>query len=374
MGGMAWHHLQYVAGLSQLGHEVYFVEDSDDYDSCYHPATLSMDRDPTYGLRFVSRVFKRLGLSECWAYYDAHLAKWHGPQAKRIVDLCRKADVLLNVSGVNPMRPWFMNIPARAFIDTDPAFTQTRHLTEPHRRELAEKHTVFFSFGENIGRNNCTVPSDGISWQATRQPVVLSLWPSTPGPTDGKFTTVMQWDSYRAQKWDGGRYGMKSESFEDYFDLAQRTGAAFELLLSGPAPHDQLRARGWNIRQPHRFAGDPWTYQRYIRRSKAEFSVAKHGYVVSQCGWFSERSALYLASGRPVILQDTGYTNWLPSGYGVVAFHNLEEACDGIKSVSADYKTHCQRARELVEEFFDSKKVLTSLIARALRSSDVTAI
>ena len=364
LGGMAWHHLQYVAGLTRLGHDVTFIEDSDDYDSCYHPATLSLDRDPSYGLRFAARAFQRLGLPRCWGYYDAHTSTWHGPQGARIVQVCRDADLLLNVSGVNPMRPWFMNVPRRILIDTDPVFTQIRHLTEPDRRSLAEAHTAFLSFGESIGLYSCTIPDDGLPWQPTRQPVVLDLWPRVAGAPGGKITTVMQWDSYPAREWKGIRYGMKSESFQPYVKLPQRSRNNFELVVSGRAPRDELRCAGWDLRSPHRTAGDPWTYQRYIQRSKAEFSVAKHGYVVSRSGWFSERSALYLASGRPVIVQDTGCSRWLPTTDGVRTYNSPEEACKAIDAVNSDYEHHCRRAREIAEEYFDSKKVLTQMLDR----------
>lgn len=173
IGGMSWHHLQYVMGLAQLGHDVYFVEDSNDYPSCYDPSKHVTGTDPTYGLAFAKRTFDKVGLGDRWAYYDNHCQHWFGPCAYNIVEKCETADLLLDVSGKNCLRPWILKIPVRALIDTDPVFTQISHLTDDEARRLALQHTTFFSFGENIGGHNSTVPDDHLPWKPTRQPVVL---------------------------------------------------------------------------------------------------------------------------------------------------------------------------------------------------------
>src|SRR5439155_10118990 len=157
LGGMVWSNLQYLQGLARLGHDVYFVEDSNDYPSCYDPARDVVDADPSYGLAFAGRTLERIGLHERWTYWDAHTARWLGPCAARAGEICATADLLLNLCGVNPLRPWLEAIPVRAFVDEDPAFTQIRHLTDPAARELAARHTAFFSFGENVGRSGCAI-------------------------------------------------------------------------------------------------------------------------------------------------------------------------------------------------------------------------
>jgi hypothetical protein len=367
LGGLAWHHLQYVMGLAVLGHDVYFLEDSDDYPSCCDPSRDTTGVDPSYGLKFIARCFGQVGLGNHWAYHDAHAARWHGPCAGRIPEVCRQADLLLNLSGINPLRPWCLEVPARALVDTDPIFTQVRHLQDPSARHRALQHTVFFSFGENFGLPGCSTPDDGLPWRPTRQPVVLDAWPVTPGPAGGKFTTVMQWDSYRGRTHEGRRYGMKSDSFGPYWELPRQAGPHFELAVgSESAPRETLRDAGWAVRDPLEVTRDPWTYQEYLRQSRAEFGVAKHGYVVTRSGWFSERSAAYLASGRPVVVQDTGFSNWLPAGRGVLAFQNPEEALAGIDSVNSDYQAHCRAARALAEEHFDAGKVLPRLLEQTL--------
>ncbi len=369
LGGIAWHHLQYALGFHLLGHDVHFVEDSDDYPSCYDPTRDATGTDPSYGLEFARRAFDRVGLRDRWAYHDAHTATWHGPEAERVLATCREADLMVNVSGVNPLRPWLERIPARALVDTDPVFTQIRHRTDQAARREAARHTAFFSFAENIGGGGAEIPDDGFPWRPTRQPVVPAAWPVTPGPAGGKFTTVLQWDSYEAREDGGRRYGMKSESFGPYWDLPGRVGKIFELAAGSPtAPRDELRRKGWGVRNPLGPSRDPWTYQRYIRRSKAEFSVAKHGYVVSRSGWFSERTSGYLASGRPAVVQDTGFTGRLPSGRGLLAFSSPDEAVEGIAAVNRDYELHCRAARRIVEEHFDARDVLARLIDQALES------
>jgi len=367
LGGSAWHHLQYAMGLSDLGHNVYFVEDSDDYPSCYDPTRSITGTDPTYGLQFATRAFERVGLGDRWAYFDAHTSRWFGPAAGQILGICATANLLLNLSGINPLRPWLVEIPARAFLDHDPAFTQIQHLTDPSARDLAMQHTAFFSFGENIGLGQCTIPADGLPWQPTRQPVALDAWPVMPGPVQGKFTTVMLWDSYPASEYNGRRYGMKSDSFGPYLDLPARAGPILELAVgSRTAPRTLLDSKGWAVRDSREATWDPWTYQRYIQQSKAELSVAKHGYVVTRSGWFSERSACYLASGRPVVIQETGFSDWLQTGSGVIAFNTPEDALAGIEEINSRYHFHCHAARAIAEAYFDARKVLTHLIECAM--------
>jgi hypothetical protein len=367
LGGMVWSNVHYLMGLARLGHDVYFVEDSDDYPSCYDPVRDATGTDPTYGLQFAARTLERIGFGDRWAYHDAHTSRWHGPCGARIREICAEAGLLLNLCGVNPLRPWFLDIPARALVDEDPAFTQIRYLTDPAARDRAVQHTAFLSFGENIGRSGCTIPDDGLPWQATRQPVVLDALRVTPGPPHGRFTTVMLWHSYPAREYAGVHYGVKSDSFIPYEDLPVRAGPIFELAVGSPAaPRALLRSKGWAVRDPRGPTRDLWAYQHYIRRSKAEFSVAKHGYVITRSGWFSERSVTYLASGRPVLIQGTGFSDWLQTGRGVMAFNTPEEALAGLDEINGRYGHHCRAARDIAAEYFDAGKVLPRLIDHAM--------
>lgn len=363
MGGMAWHHLNYAVGLRSLGHDIYYVEDSEDYASCYDPVKVVMKKDPTYGLRFAEAAFSKLGLEDRWTYYDWHTQSWMGPAAARILKVCANADMLINVSGVNPIRSWTRQIPVRVLIDTDPAFLQIKHLTWPGARNRATDHNRFFSFAERIGKPDCGIPDDGFPWKTTRQPISLDLWAYTQGSPGGQFTTVMQWDSYDSMVYNGKRYAMKSASFERYLDIPTKTNERFQLAMyAEPKLRETLENKGWNLADPAKIASDPWAYQEYLRRSKGEFTVAKEGYVVSNGGWFSERSACYLATGRPVVTQETGFSSWLPSGAGVLSYNSPEEAINCLEEVDRRYKFHCRSARELAEEYFNAPKVLTTLI------------
>ena len=374
LGGLVWHHLQYVMGLHRLGHDVTFIEDSDDYESCYDPVRDATTSDPSFGLEFTSAVFDFAGISERWAYFDAHSNTWFGPGGAAAREMLRSADLLLNLSGVNPMRDWFLNAPYRVLIDTDPVFTQIRHLKDGKKMQDALLHTAFFTFGENFGKPECSIPGDGLPWLPTRQPIVLDAWPVRPGRPGANFTTVMQWDSYPAQEHGGRSFGMKSASFNPYLDLPRRTEDKLELAIgSSSAPRDQLRNYGWIVTDPLAVTRTAATYQEFIRDSKAEFTVAKHGYVATRSGWFSERSAAYLASGRPVVTEDTGFSDWLRADGGVMAFDSPDSAAAAIERVNRDYARQCRRARAVAEEFFESGAVLNHLLRRATETKSAAA-
>ena len=363
LGGMVWFNLQYLQGLARLGHDVVFLEDSDDYPSCYDPRSDETTTDPSYGLSFAARTLGAVGFGGRWAYHDAHSGRWHGPLGEGAIERCAGADLVLNVSGINPLRPWLTPIPVRALLDSDPGFTQARHLLDPARAELARGHTHFFTFATNVGRASCRLPDDGLPWQPTRQPVVLSATRRRRAAPGGRYTTVMNWESYPRLELDGRSLGLKADSFQPYLDLPAELGEVeLELALGGPAPREQLAARGWHLRDPRPVTRDVPAYERYLSGSKAEFSVAKHGYVTTGSGWFSERSTAYLASGRPVVVQDTGFSDWLPVGEGLLAFASPDEAVAAIRDVERRYELHCRAARGVVSEHFDSDRVLGELV------------
>ena len=361
--GMVWSNLQFLRGLALLGHEVYFVEDSDDYPSCYDPIRGVTDCDPSAGLAFAGRVLGRIGFAERWAYRDAHTDRWLGSGAREVLPFCRSADIVLNLCGVNPIRPWLEQVPIRALVDEDPAFTQIRHIQDSHARTRAAQHNVFLSFGVNIGRPGCTVPDDGFPWKPTRQPVVLDATvPAVPKPAE-RFTTVMQWNSYPPVSHRGVTYGMKSDAFGPYVDVPARVEEELELAVTGNAfPTAAMTQHGWHLRDAVEITREVGGYDRYIRGSKAEFSVAKHGYCISRSGWFSERSVKYLSLGRPVVLQDTGFSEWLNCGAGLLTFSTPDEACFAIEDISARYDYHSRKSLEVAAEYFDSRRVLRTLL------------
>jgi hypothetical protein len=346
-----------------MGHEVLFIEDSEEYAACYDPTTFQMTTDPSYGLSFIRSVFSRYKLDDNWAYFDYHINQWYGKSQKKVMDFLREADVLLNISGVNPLRSWVEKIPMKVFIDTDPVFTQVRHLTDPDAMHLAKEHNVFLTFGENYGKKGCTTPIDGFQWKPTRQPVVMDLWESRISNSDSRWTTIIQWDSYKIAQCDDQTYGMKSKSFESYTDLPSRLKERFELALgSDSAPKDDLKKRGWIIEDPVRVTKTPFSFQNYIGQSKGEWSIAKHGYVVTRSGWFSERSAAYLASSKPVVVQDTGFSENIDTGEGLFGFNDPEELEQIFSGIDENYDHHCKKSREICGQFFDHEKVLDRLL------------
>jgi hypothetical protein len=370
LGGHAWHHLHYVAGLAALGHDVWFFEDSDDYPSCYDPVLDITSADPTYGLEFAQRAFLRIGMRDRWSYFDGHTNTWFGPASGEMLHVCRSVDIVINLSGANPIPSWLHHVDVRVFIDTDPGFTQAEIILQKRARTRALDHTVFFTFAELVGRG-ATLPNDGIDWKATRQPIVLGLWPTRPRPSDGCFTTVMLWESYPPLEVNGMRLGLKAQSFGPYLEIPHLTGYPFELALGGSsAPHKMLARYGWRTRDPRPATRTLETYEDYIGGSLGEFSVAKDGYVVTRSGWFSERSANYLTMGRPVVTQDTGFSEVLPTGRGLFAFSSLDEAIGALYEVMVRYDLHQQAAREIAETCFDARVVLTRLIEDAFAHLD----
>lgn len=372
LGGLVWHHLQYVLGLHKTGHRVLFVEDSDNYPSCYNPQTHEISTDPSYGLKFINGVFSKFGLQHHWAYYSQHTNNWYGASKRQVCDFIQKADIFLNLSGVNPLQEIFSKIPVRVFIDTDPVFTQIRHLNERIAFDRANKHTHFYTYGESFGKKQSLIPDDGFDWQPTRQPVCLDAWKYSVGNKSGKWTTIMQWDSYKAREYKGQTFGMKSASFHQYVLLPDMVEEAFELAVGSPsAPRKKLAEAGWHLRNPLQVTATPDGYQKYIQQSKGEWSIAKQGYVAGHSGWFSERSTGYLASGRPVVVEDTGFSAHIETGRGLFAFTSPEEAIAAFAEVNANYEQHCKYAREIAEEYFRFDKVILALLQNCQRSVSI---
>jgi hypothetical protein len=369
LGGHSWHHLQYLVGFRRLGHDVTFFEHYGWHNSCYDPARNEMTADPSYGIAYLRTLLQPPGLEDRWCYL-AEDGTAYGMPRQRLGQLCRECDVYFNLSNINWI-PELEECRRRALVDTDPVFTQigAHGLGGPFSRY----HTLF-TYGENVHRPGCTMPTGGACWLPTRQPVVLDLWTVERGDPAAPFTTVMNWSPLGDREYEGRLYGQKDREFEPFWSLPRATGEIMELAVNAPAVvHRRLADGDWRLADPLEVTRDPWTYQRYLRASRAEFSVAKHGYVRTSCGWFSERSAAYLASGRPVIVQDTGFSEWLPTGSGIIPFTTCEEAVAGIGEVNNQYAFQCRAARAIAEEYFDARKVLGHLLERALTPTPAPA-
>jgi hypothetical protein len=273
------------------------------------------------------------------------------------------ADLLLNVGGVCWL-PDFLSCPRRALIDMDPFFTQVGRFAI----EGLDEYQAYFSYGANIGRAGCPIPTRGKTWLATVPPVVPEIWATAASaaknPGTAPFTTVANWSAYGGVEYQGVRYGQKDQEFLALGDLPARTGRTLELALANAdaAATRKLKQSGWSVASAVAVSTDIATYQRFIAQSRGEFTVAKNAYVRTHSGWFSDRSVCYLASGRPVIMQDTGFSDWLPTGEGVLAFSGPDEALACIEQVDAHYPAHCEAARALAELRFGYKVVLPALL------------
>lgn len=350
----------YLLGLHRLGHEVMYLEESGWPYSCYDPGTGNWEDHPTTGLRVVRELMDRHGLDGSLCYVNRDTGRVDGLEWEELKRRLGSADLLLNVGGVCWL-PEFRLCPRRALVDMDPLFTQV----ERFGAEILHDYHCHFSYGANIGRPGCQIPTCGIDWKPLPPPVVPELWQLGPAPAGAPFTTIANWGSYGGIEFEGEHYGQKDEEFARLIHLPQHTSVPLELAVSGAGDEtmDGLRAHGWSVRDAGReVSTDVETYRSYIAASSGEFSAAKNAYVKTRSGWFSDRSVCYLASGRPVVLQDTGFSDWLPTGEGVVAFSSLDEAASALADVARDYARHARVSRDLAARFFDYRVVLPHLL------------
>jgi len=370
-GGATWAVLQYVLGLRAAGHDVYFVEP-------ILPASIRPQGAPLYAsvnARYFHEVTTAFGLSGRAALQRRGTDETIGLAYTDLIDAARRCDVLINISGMLTDSRLLEGISRRVYLDLDPAFNQLWSAVDGIDVRL-DGHTHFVTVGLAIGRTGCEIPTCGRTWLHTLQPIVLSEWPARPSVSSGAWTTVGNWRGYGSIQHQGVLYGQKAHSLRRFIDLPQRTRArlqpAWAIHPGEVRDLEALRAHGWDLVDPATVARTPDSYREFIQRSKAELGIAKSGYVESQCGWFSDRSLCYLASGRPVVAQETGFSRFLPTGEGLLAFSSIDDLVDAIESVSADYDRHCRRAREISEAHFEAELVLGRLLERVGAAYDDT--
>jgi hypothetical protein len=365
LGGQLWLMLHYALGLTRLGHEILFIEDTADWAFPFDPVRGHYHADSGFGRDALGRLFAHHGLADRWYYYSLFENKHYGVPRKRAMKFCAEADLFLNIAGVLPLKPEYLGARVKAIIDTDPVFTQMKLAKDDWTRQYYKKHDFFFTFGHNLPSGKTAVPMGDFDWKPTVPPVVLSEW--NPIEKVGEcYTTVGTWDSKgRDVVIDGKVYTWtKAAKYEAIIDMpAKLPQAGLELCFSG-MKEDAARfeSHGWKVRDALIVSRDPWTYRDYIQSSRGEFTIAKEQNVRLKSGWFSDRAASYLASGRPVINEDTGFGAFLPTGEGLFAFDNMEEALEIIPAIEADYTRHSQAARRIAQEFFDSDKVLGDIL------------
>ena len=353
-GGVTWCALMYLLGLRALGHDVFYIEDTG--ECVYDPVLNTRSIDPAYGTNYIHQSLEPYGLGERWAFvnYDG---TYHGRSAEDVRRFCADADLFINLSGGSWFwRDEYVRIPRSVFIDSDPAFTQLAIAkAEPWYVKFFQQFDYLFTFGSNIGTPASPIPVGNFIWHKTWQPVTLDQW-RTDRAFNDCFTSVMTWqiESFT----DVG--GNKDQEFVKYIDLPSRTAQPFELAINGP--QTLLRNHGWTTVDAMSVSRTLDDYRQFIQRSKAEFGVAKHTYVATHSGWFSDRTECYLASGRPALVQDTGWTAHLPYGEGLLAFSSPEEALAGIDQINSRYSWHARRAGDIARDHFDAVKILSTLL------------
>jgi hypothetical protein len=368
-GGQTWLYLNWLRGLSALGHEVWYVEDDESWP--YDPVAQTASDNCRYAVDHVRRSVEAAGLGDRWAFRfrdDVGGDRCWGVSPHRLDALFGDCDALLNVVGSTDLRDVHMAAPLRVYVQTDPVGAELKLATgDEHTRVAFAAHDVIATYGENYGAADCGVPLDGVVYRPTRQPIDLGLWSYAFDPHADRFTTIGNYrtDGYDVD-WNGQTYTWsKHHEWERFIDLPARTDQTFELAMTVTEEDDrrQLERHGWRVVSPAEMSLDAFgSYRDYIRASRAEFTVAKDQNVRLRSGWFSERDACYLASGKPVLAQDTGFGNVLPTGEGLFAVREVGEAVAAVEAVNADYERHSRAARAIAEEFFDAPTVAARLL------------
>jgi hypothetical protein len=365
IGGHTWVFLQYLLGFRRLGWDVLFV-DRLEPEMCVDVDGEQTGLRSSVNLSYLTEVMERFGLGERWSLLYDGGSEVVGRNRAEVVEIARSSVLLLNVMGFLEDEEILAAAPLRAFLDIDPGFGQIWQELGLH--QTFEGHDRYVTIGERIGSADCPVPTCGIDWVTTKPPVELSEWPAQPEPGSA-FTTVASWrGAFGPLEYEGRTYGLRVHEFRRFFELPGRTSTRFEVALDiDEAEVDDLRqleANGWTLADPRAAAADPWLYRDYVQHSAAELMVAKNLYVDTRNGWFSDRSACYLASGRPVLAQDTGLNGLVPTGEGLLTFSTLEEAAAGVEQITGEYERHSRAARAIAEEHFAAERVLPRLLEK----------
>jgi hypothetical protein len=380
---MAWMHMQITAGLRRLGHHAYYFEVTSSWP--YDPIRNTKVGDSDYALPYLARVADSFGLAERWAYHRSYSdGAWFGLSRPKAEELLAHADAVLNVAGASRFGDKGLAVGRLVYFGTDPLYDEITFANgNEQTREIIEEHHDFVTYGENIGTPACPVPPLPRLRAKTRQPVLLDLWESGP-PSRREFTTVGNWQQEGREVGYGGEcyYWSKDREFLKFIDLPKRTQQPLELAMNltdaeairhgvGEAvrslglssdARQMLEANGWHLADTRALTTDPWPYRDYVRASRGEFTVARDLHVRLKSGWFSERSACYLAAGRPVITQDTGFGAVLPTGEGLFAFNTMEEILTAFEAINSDYERHSRAARAIAEDYFKAETVLAAVL------------
>jgi len=363
LGGMTWHHLHYVLGLHELGHEVWFYE----FGSWppYNPLKQYCEPDAAYGLSYLKRQFELFDLPPRWCYH-APWCGWHNMSQDDADQVLGSADLLICVSGVTPLHQIRRRPKRTLVIDTDPVFTQLRMREDQELRDYYDQFDAVATFGRLIGTSACDIPTHRKQWIGTHQPIVLKHWPVVPCESPKRLSTIGKWEhNGRHVDWQDRRFfSSKGIEWLKMIDIPKRTSWEMSIgMQSMPClGREHFEAQGWRWIDPEQASADCNAFRGFVQNSAGEFTVVKNLYAGVKSGWFSDRSACYLASGRPVVAQSSGFEQWLPAGEGVLPFDTPDEAASALEELQAHYARHSLSARRIAEEHFDSRRVLSDLL------------
>src|SRR6266436_252374 len=368
LAGVTFQFLHFMLGLRRLGYDPYYIEDSGRW--IYDPRLNDLSPDASGNIATVLPALEAHGLGDRWAFRGHYPGgKCYGMREEQILQLYREADAFLNVTGAQELREEHMVCPRRIYLETDPVASQVK-IAQGDEGTIAAlaAHDTHFSYGENFGAPDCKVPLQRFSWIPTRQPIILDLWENSFGVEGQPYTTIGTWENKGKDITFNGEtyYWSKDREFMKIIDLPQRRPVPFELALGKDQKVQHLlNEHGWRWTDSIEISGDLDRYRDYILRSRGEFTVAKDQNIRLRSGWFSDRSASYLAAGRPVITQETGFSNCLPTGEGLFGFSSVDDVGCAVDAIESDYPGHSQAARELAQEYFDAEKVLGKLMLQS---------
>ena len=368
-GGQTWLYINWLRGLQALGHDVVYVEDDTTWP--YDPRANSMVEDPSYAAAYLERITREIGLLGKWAYRPLYRSaeECYGMSVAQLRQLYKDCDALLNVCGATVLNDDHRAARLKVYVETDPVTNQLEIANGKEKTlQVFRDHDAIATYGENYGAPDCGVPTDGFSYRKTRQPIDTSLWRFHFDPKATSYTTIGNWKQQGQDiVWDGETfYWSKHHEFLRFLDLPQRRPQlSFQLFLNvdDAADRQRLLDRGWGLESPLERSLDPWGYQELFRRSRAEWTVAKDQNVRLRSGWFSERDASYLATGKPVVAQSTGFEKFLPCGEGLFAFRTMDEVLAALDKIESDYTRACRAARAIAVEHLEAKAVCRRFLA-----------
>lgn len=367
LAGVTYQFLHYLIGLRRLGYDPYYVEDSSQW--IYDPTINDLSPDASRNVAWLAPIMEAHGFAGRWAFRERYAGgKCYGMTEQELLSLYRQADALLNITGMQDLTDEHMRIPRRIYIESDPFSAQAK-IANGNKQTLAELavHDMHFSFGENIGAADCGVPSTPFTFLPTRQPVVTDLW-NNSFPPGQVYNTITTWSNKGKNIEYAGEtyYWTKDREFEKVLELPRLRRVPFELATNiAPEVQEMLVAHGWRHSSSIDVSRDLNRYQHFIQQSRGEFTVARDQYVRPRTGWFSDRSVCYLAAGRPVITQETGFSKFLPTGEGLFPFQTLDDVLTAVDKIESDYPKACKAARDVAAEYFEAEKVVGSVMQRA---------